>query len=116
MHTIFTLSQVGDLGYSIQHCYHTAKLLLFYEAAARTVSNTKIEINFVENNIKRNNLATILTRLSNFYFEHLWNIGNITSIIAIDCRNWLPLSVEREVSEQEEHRLLNGFPSRFHSS
>lgn len=116
MHTIFTLSQVGDLGYKIQHCYQIAKLLLCNEAAARTVSNNRLTIIFNENNTKQSNLTTILTTSSHFYFSNLWNIEHVINNITINCRHWLSLKVKGETSGQEEHRLLNGFASKFHSS
>ena len=116
MHTISTLSQVGDLGYNIQHCYQIVKLLLCNEAAARTAWNNILKIIFKENNSKQRNPTIILTTSSHFYFVSLWNIEHVNNNITIHCRHRLPPKVKGETSGQEEHRLLNGFASKFYSS
>ena len=117
MHTTLTLSQVGDLGYIIQHSHQIAKSLLCNAPAEVTISNTRPQILFNNNDTNKNNSTTPLKR-SNDLYETFRNIGNFVNFSAGNCSNRLLRTAEgnRVFRGEKERWLNNGSDFKFYSS
>ena len=116
MHTIFTLSQVGDLGNTAKTFSQIVKCFLYNTAAEKYTSTLHSYNIFHTTKENQRKLNVTFTTSSHFHIKRLLTIEYVKDNLTTLCRDWLPLQVRRELRGKEEFWLLNGLASKFNSS
>ena len=119
MHTIFTLSQAGDLGYIKNVFFQLVKSVECKKETKKSTSNEKLNKIFCKNRTNlRQKLDVICCTSNNFNIKSLNVIKYVKNNLPIFGVDWLPRrhQVEKRAKGKEEFWQLNGLASKFNSS
>ena len=116
MHTIFTLSQVGDLGNTAKKFAQIVKCFPYNTAAAKSTSTFHLDKIFHTTKQSQLKWNVIFTTSNHFHIQRLLTIEYVKYNLTTRCGDSLPLQIRKELRGKEDFWLLNGLASKFNSS
>ena len=117
MHTIFTLSQVGDLGNTAKKFSQIVKCFPYNTAAEKSTSTFHSDNIFHTTQNNQGKWNVTITTSKHFHIKRLLTIEYVKYYLTTLCGDSLkPLQVRRELRGNEDFWLLNGLASKFNSS